>query len=62
MLNTGDLVFDGRTQDLYNGERDLNEWGLSQPVLAVLSAAMGLSAYSVEEFCQQLFPKEGDER
>ncbi len=62
VLNNGDLVFDGRTQDLYNGERDLNEWGLSQPVLAVLSAAMGLSAYSVEEFCQQLFPKEGDER
>jgi len=62
VLNDGNLVFDGTTQDLYNGVRDLKEWGLTQPIMAILSAAFIISAPTVEDFCEKLCLKEGGER
>ncbi len=59
VLHNGDLVFDGATAKLYDGKSELNEWGLTQPIIATLSATFGVEAQNAEEFCEKLHLKEG---
>jgi len=59
VLQNGDLVFDGTTADLYDGKRELSEWGLSQPIIATLSARFSVEGQTAAEFCEKLHLKEG---
>ena len=57
VLHDGDLVFDGPTSELFDGVKDLTQWGLSQPPLARLGAAFDLKAMETEDFCDGLVLK-----
>ena len=59
VLHNGDLVFDDAPSELFNGSRDLTDWGLQQPTMAALSVAFGLSVLLPADFCAQLVLKEG---
>ncbi len=59
VLNNGNKVFDGATQELYSGREDLQEWGLHLPVLARLSSEFQVQALSPAEFCRQITVKAG---
>ena len=61
VLHDGQLVYDGKTADLFDGERPIEEWGLKQPVLARLGALFGVAADSPEDLCSKIQPKEGAE-
>lgn len=60
VLHDGNLVFDGETQVLFDGQKNVEQWGLKQPVLSQLGAKLGISALTPEEFCQQVEMKAGD--
>lgn len=60
VLHAGELVFDGKTEDLFNGTRDIAVWGLKQPILAQLGAKMDLTALTPEQFCEQVVLKAGE--
>ena len=59
VLHDGQLVYDGKTGDLFDGKRPIGEWGLKQPVLARLSALFNVMADSPEDLCEKIQPKEG---
>ena len=63
VLHDGQLVYDGKTRELFDGRRPIEEWGLKQPVLARLGALFGVDADSPEVLCDRLelkeAPKEG---
>ncbi|WP_416181258.1 energy-coupling factor ABC transporter ATP-binding protein [Acidaminococcus timonensis] len=63
VLHDGQLVYDGKTKELFDGRRPIEEWGLKQPVLARLGALFGVDADSPEVLCDRLelkeAPKEG---
>lgn len=59
VLHDGQLVYDGATEDLFDGKRPIEEWGLKQPVLARMGALFGVQAESPEELCKALTLKEG---
>ena len=54
VLHDGSLVYDGKTQDLFDGKRPIGEWGLQQPVLSRLNALFGVRAESPEGLCALL--------
>ncbi len=54
VLYDGDMVYDGSTDELFDGVRDLKPWGLSQPPLATLGAVFGIKAFDTEAFCNKL--------
>lgn len=58
VLYNGDMVFDGATEQLFDGMKDLTPWGLSQPPLAKLGAAFGIKALNTADFCDSLAIKE----
>ncbi|HIU64188.1 MAG TPA: energy-coupling factor ABC transporter ATP-binding protein [Candidatus Avacidaminococcus intestinavium] len=60
VLHNGNLVFDDRPDTLFDGKRDLNQWGLTQPTMAELGAALGITALTPAEFCQQVVVKGGE--
>ncbi len=59
VLHDGQLVYDGKTAELFDGQRPIGEWGLRQPVLARLGALFHVEADSPEALCRQLQLKEG---
>jgi cobalt/nickel transport system ATP-binding protein/energy-coupling factor transport system ATP-binding protein len=54
VLYDGDMVYDGSTDKVFDGVRDLKPWGLSQPPLATLGAFFGIKAFDTEAFCNKL--------
>ena len=56
----GNLVFDDVPEELFNGTKDLTEWGLQQPTMAALAANFELTAVNADDFCAQLTLKAGD--
>jgi energy-coupling factor transporter ATP-binding protein EcfA2 len=54
VLFDGDLVFDGATDKLFDGIKDLAPWGLTQPPLAKLGAVFGINALETAAFCNGL--------
>lgn len=60
VLHDGQLVYDGSTRDLFDGERPIEEWGLKQPVLARLGALFKVRAGSPEELCTLVERKGGE--
>ena len=54
VLFDGDLVFDGATEKLFDGIKDLAPWGLTQPPLAKLGAVFGINALETAAFCNGL--------
>jgi cobalt/nickel transport system ATP-binding protein/energy-coupling factor transport system ATP-binding protein len=62
VLHNGSLVFDDVPEELFNGIKDLGEWGLEQPTMAALSRAFGLYALTVGDFCSQLVLKAGEQQ
>ena len=54
VLHDGDLVYDGPTEELFDGVKDLKPWGLTQPPLAKLGAAFGIKAMETADFCAGL--------
>lgn len=61
VLHNGDLVYDGGTRELFDGKRNIAEWGLNQPILSKLGAAFGFQPESVAAFCAGLEVKAGAE-
>lgn len=61
VLHTGSLVYDGTSAELFNGIRDIKEWGLKQPILSTLGAKMGITALTPEEFCKKVVKVGGAE-
>lgn len=51
VLHYGRIVFDGTPKDLFGGAHPLERWGLRQPTVASLAAALGVDAATPEEFC-----------
>ncbi len=62
VLNDGNLVFDGETAALFDGSKDIEQWGLKQPVLSQLGAKLGITALTPEEFCQKVSLKVGEKQ
>lgn len=62
VLNNGDLVYDGKTSELFDGVKDLTGWGLFQPPLARLGAAFGLNIADPKDFCDNLVLKGGKDQ
>ena len=60
VLHNGNLVFDDVPEELFNGTKDLTEWGLQQPTMAALAANFELTAVNAADFCAQLTLKAGD--
>ena len=60
VLHNGNLVFDDVPEELFNGTKDLTEWGLQQPTMAALAANFELTAVNADDFCAQLTLKAGD--
>ena len=58
VLHDGQLVYDGKTGNLFDGKRPIEEWGLKQP-LSRLGALFGVQADSPEDLCSKIQPKEG---
>jgi energy-coupling factor transport system ATP-binding protein len=60
VLNNGELVYDGSTQELFNGIRSIDKWGLKQPVLSRICALMKVrGVHTPEDLCQKLVLKGG---
>lgn len=60
VLKDGDLVYDGSTQELFDGKRPVEEWGLKQPALSKICALLKVKGVRTpEELCSRLVPKEG---
>ena len=59
VLHNGNLVFDDVPEELFNGTKDLTEWGLQQPTMAALAATFELTAVNAADFCAQLTLKAG---
>ena len=62
VLNNGDLVYDGKTSELFDGVKDLTGWGLFQPPLAKLGATFGLKVLKTTDFCDNLVLKGGKDQ
>jgi len=60
VLHNGNLVFDDVPEELFNGTKDLVEWGLQQPTMAALAATFELTAVNAADFCAQLTLKAGE--
>lgn len=54
VLKDGKLVFDGTPAALFNGEQIVEDWGLRQPVTAVLGNALGVSVKAPEELVAKI--------
>ncbi len=50
VLHHGRIVFDGAPRELFNGSYPLKRWGLRQPTVASLAAALGVDAATPEDF------------
>ncbi len=60
VLHNGDLVYDGTTDELFDGKRPVEEWGLKQPVLARICSLLQVKGvHTPEELCGRLTLKEG---
>lgn len=57
VLKDGYLVYDGTPTELFNGERDVEEWGLRRPTAAALAGSFGFTAATPAEFCSRLVRK-----
>lgn len=61
VLHNGNLVFDDAPEQLFDGKRNMQEWGLNQPTMAELGSAFDLKTLTPTEFCEQLVLKGGVE-
>lgn len=59
VLHHGRLVFDGTPQKLFDGTQPVERWGLRQPTVAALAAALQVEAATPEEFCAAVVRKGG---
>ena len=54
VLKDGSIVYDGATEQLFNGEFPVESWGLRKPLISQLTAAFGVAADTIEAFCDKL--------
>ncbi len=62
VLHRGHLAFDGSPEDLFDGTKPLESWGLYRPTIMTLAGALGISAKDSAEFVSKIVRRAGEEQ
>lgn len=62
VLHRGHLAFDGSPQELFDGTKPLENWGLYRPAILTLAGALGVQTQEVSGLVNELVRRAGEQQ